>query len=72
MDPYVMLGVVICGLIVAALVFILCREILCWYWKINEAVTLLRGIDASLQRIAQSQPAPAYPPQNDFSSAHRG
>jgi len=24
--------------------FLLCREVLCWYWKINEMLTLLRRI----------------------------
>lgn len=36
-------------LIVAVLVFILCREIWCWYWKINEVVGLLQGIHEELK-----------------------
>ena len=32
-------------LIVLALLF---REVICWFWKINEAISLLKSIDASL------------------------
>ncbi len=41
------LGVVI-GLIVLVLIFIICREIFCWYWKINEITDLLRSINDKL------------------------
>ena len=38
-----------CGLI------LLCREIICWYWKMNQTVALLESIDASLRKIAKHQ-----------------
>ena len=41
------LGVLI-GLIVLVLIFIICREIFCWYWKINEITDLLRSINDKL------------------------
>lgn len=30
------------------LVFLLLRELMCWYWKVNEVVTLLKSIDSKL------------------------
>ena len=41
-------GGVIIGLVVLILVFIICREIFCWYWKINEITDLLRSINDKL------------------------
>lgn len=34
----------ILGLLLAVLVFLVCRELLCWYWKINQVVALLTEI----------------------------
>ena len=31
------------------MVFLVCREIVCWYWKINEGIKLLQSIDAALR-----------------------
>lgn len=42
-DVLVVLGI-------AFLSFVVFREVVCWYWKINEAVELLREIRDSLQR----------------------
>jgi hypothetical protein len=28
--------------------FLICREIVCWYWKINEAIATLKSIDEKL------------------------
>ncbi len=35
-------------------IFLLCREIVCWYWKINKAVLLLTEIRDLLQRLQGS------------------
>jgi len=35
-------------LIVGIIIFLLCRELMCWYWKINRIVLLLESIDAKL------------------------
>jgi hypothetical protein len=40
--------VVTLGLAIVFLVFLVMREVMCWYWKINEAVYLLRSIDEKL------------------------
>lgn len=33
-------------------IFILLRELNCWYWKINEAIENLKWINKNLERIA--------------------
>lgn len=38
------LGTPILVLAICIVVFLICREIVCWYWKINEQLTLLREI----------------------------
>jgi hypothetical protein len=70
-----LLGVAVVVLIVA-LVFLLIREINCWYWKINAALDILREQRNSLQRIEQSMqgvarlaasPPPLRPPGSQLS-----
>lgn len=45
------------GILVALLVviglFFLCREIVCWYWKINQIVTINQNIDKNIVRMVQ-------------------
>ena len=36
------------GLAIILVIFLIGREIVCWYWKINEALTTLRAIDEKL------------------------
>lgn len=38
-------------LIIAVVVFLICRELICWYWKLNDIVSLLRDIKKSLDDI---------------------
>ena len=40
---------VIVTLLVLFLIFIVCREIVCWYWKMNETVKLLKQIRDELK-----------------------
>lgn len=45
-------------IIVCFLVFLIAREFMCWYWKINKMVSLLESIDEKLNlddRIEQIQ-----------------
>ena len=37
-------GGTIIFVLVGIVIFVLIRELLCWYWKINEVVELLRAI----------------------------
>jgi hypothetical protein len=41
----------IATLLVLFVIFLVCREIVCWYWKMNETVKLLKQIRDELQRI---------------------
>jgi hypothetical protein len=54
--PVLLAGVAVAvgGTVLAA---VLCRELLCWYWKMNEVLALLRSIDASL-RLLSARVAP--------------
>lgn len=36
---------------VSVIVFFVCRELFCWYWKVNEVVTLLKSIDSKLGQM---------------------
>jgi hypothetical protein len=42
MDPVVALAILV-------VVFLVFREVVCWYWKINRVVELLESIDATLR-----------------------
>jgi hypothetical protein len=39
-------------LFVAFLIFIVCRAFVLWYWRVGEAINLLKSIDEKLGRIA--------------------
>jgi hypothetical protein len=53
----VFMGDAVGGLIVfvglAALLFLVCRVIVLWYWRVGEAIDLLKGINEKLDRIAE-------------------
>ena len=36
------------SLVITLMLLLICREIVCWYWKINEALTTLKAIDEKL------------------------
>ena len=38
-------------LLILLAIFMVCREIVCWYWKLNDVVTLLKDIKKSLNNI---------------------
>lgn len=40
-DSFVGVVVVLC---ISILIFLICREIFCWYWKVNRIVELLEQI----------------------------
>ena len=41
--PYVIIAV-----IVIVVIFLICRELICWYWKINERRDILQSINSKL------------------------
>jgi hypothetical protein len=40
------------GLIIIIVIFLICREIICWYWKINQRVLLEENILKELKNIS--------------------
>lgn len=48
MDSNSTFAVMIC---VTILIFLVCREMVCWYWKINRTVDVLEQILAQLKRM---------------------
>lgn len=46
--PLIALGI---GAVIAAVVALLIREIVCWYLKLNELVQTLKGIETVLRNI---------------------
>lgn len=49
MDQNAALGTLMAFALGSFVVFMLARELMCWYWKVNEVVKLLQSIDASLK-----------------------
>jgi len=45
MDAVLMLGIL---LVVCVVIFAVFREVICWYWKLNEIVVLLTDIKVLL------------------------
>lgn len=39
------------SLLIYLVVFLISRELVCWYWKINEIVRLLKSIDRKMEAI---------------------
>lgn len=46
------IGVFIVVLLVWLVIMLICREIYCWYCKINRTVALLESIDRKLDRLS--------------------
>ena len=40
------------ALVVAIILFLIFRAIVLWYWRVNEAITLLKSIDEKLGALA--------------------
>jgi hypothetical protein len=38
-------------LVIVLVIFIVCREVMCWYWKINQTVIILNEINVKLNEI---------------------
>jgi hypothetical protein len=48
------IGGIVIGLVILIVVFLLCREIVCWYWKINISVKLMEEQNQLLRIIVSS------------------
>lgn len=55
------------GLVACIIVFLVLREVLCWYWKINETLTALKDMQAVLRNIDRNIAAGARVPVSDES-----
>lgn len=64
MDGHALVGVLL-GLVVLLVVMLVGREIVTWYWKVNEAITRLEMIEGVLRNIDKNLiiiAAMAHPP----------
>ena len=50
-----MLKSVIFPLVIGFLIFLILREVMCWYWKINTIVRLLEDIIKKMNEVANFQ-----------------
>jgi len=66
------------SLLVTILIFLMFREILCWYWKINEGLGLLRAIRDELETLNRAPtrtaaaPAPGDTPEPNKTRSRLG
>lgn len=51
-------GALLLVLLIGILIFIVCRELLCWYWKVNKMVSNQEEIIRLLKKIAGEENAP--------------
>jgi hypothetical protein len=42
----------IAALAIIVLIFLVCRVIVLWYWRVGEAINLLKSIDEKLGRLS--------------------
>lgn len=45
------IGLVLVYILISILVLLVIRELVCWYWKVNRAVSLLESIYRKLDRL---------------------
>jgi hypothetical protein len=46
---------------IMVVIFLICRAIVLWYWRVNEGIALLKSIDEKLGRMALSGVGPQAP-----------
>jgi len=54
MFPEMLKGVIF-PLVIVFLIFLILRELMCWYWKINNIVRLLEDIIKKMNEVANFQ-----------------
>lgn len=58
-----MAGEFIVLILIFIVIFLICREIVCWYWKMNETVSLLTEIrDLLKSSVAEESKMPLEEP----------
>ena len=53
-NPGSIIVIIVGAIVIAVVVFLLLREVMCWYWKINERRDLLSSILSQLSNIQKS------------------
>lgn len=53
MDPHGLINLAVI-IFISLIIFLICREIVCWYFKINEIVALLAAMKNLLRNIVSS------------------
>lgn len=53
------LGGIIVAFIVSIIIFLICRELNCWYWKINAHLKLMEDINSKLAAISERLSRPS-------------
>ena len=48
------LGIIIVVLFGTIIIFLVCRELICWYWKLNRIVSLLEEQNMLLSRLMRN------------------
>lgn len=56
------IGAFLVTLLILVVIFLVCRELVCWYWKINKAVELLERQNVLLERIEARLSATSHTP----------
>lgn len=51
LDPNAFALLVVCIFLIGLIIFILIRELNCWYWKVNKRIVQIQNIDDNLQFI---------------------
>ncbi|PRC92723.1 hypothetical protein [Solimicrobium silvestre] len=46
------IAAIVIFLVITIGIFVICRELVCWYWKINKSIELQQEIAQSLKEIA--------------------
>jgi hypothetical protein len=55
---------IIAIIVAVVLAFFICREVVCWYWKINEGIQLLREINLKLSVAPNRTQLSVTPPDS--------
>lgn len=51
----IILSIFFITIVLSILLFLLLREFNCWYWKINQRITILENIDKKMEKIQNTQ-----------------
>ena len=68
-SPAGIISIILVLLFIWAILFLLFRQLVCWYWKINKAIGLLESIESHLSEMRSSKTVgESNKPQEDMRS----